>query len=90
MDWDDFGLEPLAETVRRTRNPADAEKTIWAFERALMVARIDPDLLNYLLVATACLLGRVDGRTPREVLETFARRAVDDETWRGDYEPLLR
>ena len=90
VDWDDLSLEPLAEAIRRTRNGADAEKTIWAFERAVLVARIDPELLEYLLVATTCLIAGAEAKTPREVLGRFSRRAVDDETWRRDYERLLR
>jgi hypothetical protein len=40
-------------------------------------------------VATVCLLARSEGSTPRTVLETFFRRSVSDEEWRGRYAGLF-
>lgn len=87
--WDDFDLHPLAAQLRSTRSAPDAEKTIWAFEEALRVARIDEGLLDYLLVAIVCLLATGEGSTPRTVLDTVFRRAVPDEAWRSAYSHLF-
>jgi hypothetical protein len=87
--WEDFDLELLAAKVRATTPAPDAEKTIWAFEEALRVARLDHGLLEYLLVATVCLLARGEGSTPRTVVETFFRRSVSDEEWRSGYAGLF-
>jgi hypothetical protein len=87
--WDDFDLRPLAAELRGTRSPPDAEKTIWAFEEALRVARVDDGLLEYLLVAVVCLLATGQGSTPRTVLETVFRRAVSDDSWRSGYAELF-
>ena len=84
-NWDALDLEPLAEELRETLPPPEQAKTIWAFEEALRVARIDDDLLEHLLVATVCLLAQARSTTPREVLETFFRRSVSDEEWRDRY-----
>jgi len=62
---------------------------IWAFEQALPVARLDPELLDYLLAAVVCLVARSTERTPRDVLEMFFRRSVDDREWRTRYRPLF-
>ena len=89
LDWSDFDLGPLAAELRGTAGPAEAEKTIWAFERAVAAGRIDDDLLDYLLAAVTCLLAARDGCSPRDVLEAFFRRSVPDETWRERYLPLF-
>ncbi len=89
MDWDRFELSALAHEIRATGKPADAEKMIWAFEEAVRVARIDDALLDYLLVATCCLLARTDGSSPRDILETFFRRSLTTEEWQQYYLPLL-
>jgi hypothetical protein len=89
VDWDAFTVERLASELRDERAGPDAERMIWAFEEAIRVARIDEELLDYLLVATCCLLARMDGSTPRDILETFFRRALTSEEWREHYLPLL-
>ena len=89
MDWDAFDLEELAAEIRRTERSADAERAIWAFEEAVRVARIDPELLPHLLAALTCLLARVGDVSPRDVLESYFRRSVTDERWRERYLPLF-
>jgi hypothetical protein len=89
VDWDAFDVERLATELRDKRRGPDAERMIWAFEEAVRVARIDEQLLDYLLVATCCLLARVDDSSPREILETFFRRSLTTEEWREHYLPLL-
>jgi hypothetical protein len=89
LDWDRFNLTPLAEEVRSSAPGPDAEKMIWGLERALQVARIDPELLDYLLAAAVCLLARRNGCSPRDVLESFFRRSVPDDIWRSHYLPLF-
>jgi hypothetical protein len=89
MDWDRFDLEPLAEQIRLSRDGPDGERTIWALEQALDAARIDEQLLEYLLTASVCLLARVADCSPRTVLEEFFRRSVPDEVWRERFLPLL-
>jgi hypothetical protein len=42
---------------------------IWSFEHALAAARVDPHLLDYLLVAAVCLIARAQRETPRAVLD---------------------
>jgi hypothetical protein len=90
IDWDSFDVGPLAYELREKRSGADAEKMIWAFEEAVRVARIDDELLDYLLVATCCLLARMAGSSPRDILEIFFRRSLTTEEWRQYYLPLLR
>ena len=63
---------------------------IYAFERAVALARIDPELLSHSFAATACLLARADGVSPRTVLETYFRRAVPDEQWQEVFLPLFQ
>ena len=75
-------------TRARGRDP-DAERTVWAFERALAVARLDPELLRHLLVATVCLMAYEEGQSPRAVLDELFRRSVSDGEWRERYELLL-
>lgn len=89
VDWDSFDLEEFTRELRGNLNEPDADKLIWAFERAVEVARIDDDLLSYLVVATLCLLARLDESSPRAVLEAFFRRSVTDEAWRQTYLPLF-
>jgi len=89
MDWNDLDPEPLFESIR-TRGPSsDAERSVWAFERALVAARIDGDLLRHLLVACVCLVAQEDGETPRMVLERLFRRSVSDAEWHEEYAPLF-
>lgn len=89
MDWDSFDLDALARAIRANGSGPDAERTIWAFEEGLRVARMDPELLSYQLAALTCLLARLDGCSPRDVLEAFFRRSIPDEEWRGRYLPLF-
>ena len=51
VDWDNFDPESLFRELRDGLGGPDGEKMIWAFEQALAVARIDPDLLNHHLAA---------------------------------------
>jgi hypothetical protein len=89
VDWESFDLDALAAAVRAGGRGPDAERMIWAFEEALRVARLDPELLSYLLAALTCLLARIEGCSPRDVLETFFRRSIPDDEWRGRYLPLF-
>jgi hypothetical protein len=89
MDWDQLDTTALFEELRRRTGGADGEKMVWAFERALDVARIDEHLLDYLLVAAVCLVAGGRRLTPRTVLEQFFRRSVSDDEWRSRYAPLL-
>lgn len=89
LDWHELDLEKLALELRSTLPPAEAEKMVWAFEQALGVARIDGDLLRYLLAATASLIARVEGSSPRTVFEAFFRRSVSDDEWRERYAGLI-
>jgi hypothetical protein len=87
--WQDVEPERLFEAVRARGATPDAERTVWAFERALAVARLDPELLQHLLVASVCLVAYEEERSPRAVLEELFRRSVSDGEWRERYEPLL-
>ncbi len=89
VDWDAFDLDGLAAVVRASGGGPDAERMIWAFEEGLRVARLDPELLSYLLAGLTCLIARLDGCSPRDVLEAFFRRSIPDEEWRGRYLPLF-
>ena len=89
VDWEDFDLDALAAAVRAGGRGPDAERMIWAFEEGLRVAKLDPELLSYLLAATTCLLARLDGCSPRDVLEAFFRRSIPDEEWRDRFLPLF-
>jgi hypothetical protein len=89
VDWHSFDLEQLAERLREERSAPDAERTVWAFERALEIARADAELLDYALAAIVCLLARAGETTPRDVLETYFRRAPSDWRWRDELRPLL-
>jgi hypothetical protein len=89
VDWDDFDFDPLVHELRERVGGPDGEKMIWAFEQAVGVARIDPELLEYVLAAVICLLARATNRSPRDVLEAFARRSVSDDDWRRRYSELI-
>ena len=89
VDWDKFDPESLTRELRDGLGGPDGEKMIWAFEQALGVARIDPDLLNHLLAATACLLAHANDESPRAVLAAFARRSVSDREWTERYAALF-
>ena len=89
LDWHELDLEKLALELRSTLPSAEAEKMVWAFEQALRVARIDGDLLPYLLASTATLLARVEESSPRTVFEDFFRRSVSDDEWRERYAGLI-
>ena len=89
MDWNTIDPEPLFEAIRERGPASDAERSVWAFERALVAARMDRELLRHLLVACVCLVARDEGETPRTVLERLFRRAVSDGEWWDEYAPLL-
>ena len=89
FDWHELDLQALFRELRATLPPAEAEKMIWSFEQALTVARVDGDLLRYLLAAVASLLAREEGSSPRAVFEAFFRRSVSDDEWRERYAALL-
>jgi hypothetical protein len=89
VDWDTVELEALFDAIRARGGTVDGERMVWALERALSVARIDPELLRYLLVASVCLVAYEDGESPRTVLDQLFRRAVSDAEWRDRYEPLV-
>ena len=88
-NWHSLDLEKLGDELRSRLPAPEAEKIIWAFEQALSVARIDGDLLRYLLAAAVALVARANGTTPRTVLEDFFRRSVSDDEWRDRYVELL-
>jgi hypothetical protein len=87
--WDELDPEALYRELRSALPASEAEKMVWAFEQALGVARIDGDLLRYLLAATASLVARAERSSPRTVFEAFFRRSVSDEEWRDRYAGLL-
>jgi hypothetical protein len=89
VDWNTIDPEPLFEAIRERGPASDAERSVWAFERALVAARMDRELLRHLLVACVCLVARDEGVTPRTVLERLFRRAVSDREWWEEYAPLL-
>jgi hypothetical protein len=89
MHWDDVEPERLFEAIRSRGTAVDAERTVWAFERALAVARVDPELVRHLLVAAVCIVAYEDGTSPRRVLEELFRRSISDTEWRERFEPLL-
>ncbi len=89
IDRYELDLETLARELRETLPPAEAEKMIWAFEQALKVARLDVDLLRYLLAAVASLLAGAEESSPRAVFEAFFRRSVSDDEWRERYAGLF-
>jgi hypothetical protein len=89
MDWDRLELDDLVRELRENVGGPDGEKMIWAFEQAIRVARIDPELLEYMLAAVVCLLARSSDDSPRAVLENFFRRSITDQEWRERYLPLF-
>lgn len=89
LDWHDVSLDGLAEELRSSLPPAEAEKMVWAFEEVLAVARVDDDLLRYHLAAAASLIARAEDSSPRAVFEAFFRRSVSDDEWRDRYAALL-
>jgi hypothetical protein len=89
MDWHDLDASALFEAIRGQAPPPDAERMVWALERILRGARIEPGLLDHLAVASICALAYRDRETPRAVLEHLFRRSIDDDTWRRDYASLL-
>jgi len=58
---------------------------VWAFERALQVARTDGALIENLVVASICLVAFERGETPRTILEQMFRRSVSDRDWQEKY-----
>jgi hypothetical protein len=89
IDWHELDLDALTSELRSTLPPAEAEKMVWAFEQAVGVARVDGDLLRYVLAATTALIARVEDSSPRTVLEAFFRRSVSDDEWRDRYAGLI-
>jgi hypothetical protein len=89
VDWNELDLELLTAALREHVGGPDGEKMVWAFEHALGVARIDPDLLNHVLAAVTCLLAHSSGESPREVLDAFFRRSISDREWRDRYAALF-
>jgi len=88
-NWHELELEHLHDELRRTLPAPEAEKMIWAFEQALNVAKVDGELLRYLLAAAASLVARAEESSPRAVFEAFFRRSVSDDEWRDRYVGLL-
>ena len=84
-----FDPEELYEAIHAHGPAGDSARTVWAFERALAVARLDPELLRHLLVASVCLVASEEGTSPRAVLEQLFRRSVTDTEWRERFEPLF-
>jgi hypothetical protein len=89
VNWNAVDPEPLYRAIRERGPASDAERSVWAFERALLAARLDGDLLRHLLVACVCLVAHEEGETPRTVLERLFRRSVSDQEWFEDYAPLF-
>jgi hypothetical protein len=89
MDWHEVDPEPLFEAVREQTSPADGERMVWALERILSGARIDPGLLDHLAVAAICALAYRDGESPRSVLERLFKRSIPDEHWHREYASLF-
>ena len=89
VDWDAFDFDPLVHELRERVGGPDGERMIWALEQAVGIARIDPELLDYMLAAVTCLLARATDRSPRDVFEAYARRSISDEEWHGRYSELF-
>src|SRR6187431_3705338 len=85
VDWESFDPTPLFEAIRERGPAPDAEKTVWAFERALQVARTDGAFVEHLVVASVCLVAYELGETPRTILEQMFRRSVSDLEWQERY-----
>jgi hypothetical protein len=88
-EWDTFDAEELYRAINARGPSGDAARTVWAFERAIAVARLDPELLRHLLVASVCLVANEEGTSPRTVLEQLFRRSVSDAEWRERFVPLF-
>ncbi len=89
VDWDEFDAGALFALVRDRGPAADAEHTVWAFERALAIARTDSALVEHVLVACVSLLAFEREETPRTVLDAIFRRAIGDREWRERYAQLI-
>jgi hypothetical protein len=87
--WATFDPEELYEVIHARGPMSEAARTVWAFERAIAVARLDPELVRHLLVACVCLVANEEGTSPRTVLEQLFRRSVSDAEWRERFEPLF-
>ena len=89
MEWENVEPDALFRAIRDRVPGSDAERTVWAFERAIAAAKLDPELLRHLLVACVCLVAYEEGKTPRAVLEEIFRRSVTDAEWRDRFAPLI-
>ncbi len=89
VDWHQVDLGELAERLHAESSEPDADRTIWAFQQVLTIARGDPELLEFVLAAAICLVARSGETTPRQVLETYVRRAPTDARWYDEIRPLL-
>jgi hypothetical protein len=89
VDWHEIDPSALFEVIREQTPPSDAERMVWALERVLAAARIEPGLLDHVAVAAICALAYRDAETPRTIVEKLFRRAVADERWERDYASLL-
>ena len=89
VDWRSFDVAHVTSELRRGLGHREQSMLEWAFEEATEVARTEPELLGFLLVAVVLLLARLHETTPRSVLETFFRRSITDEEWREKYLPLF-
>ena len=88
-NWDNLNLEALEMELRNTLSGAEAERMVWAVERALAVAGIDGDLLGSPSGDSPHSLAAAETSTPRTVFEAYFRRSVSDEEWRDRYAELL-
>jgi hypothetical protein len=88
-DWNGLDLESVAVHLRERAGTRDVEKTVWAFEQALELAREDAELLDYLLTAVVCVIAHMSDTTPREILEIYFRHAPSEARWRSELRPLL-
>ena len=89
MNWETIDPERLFDAIRTDGSTPDAERTVWAFERAISIARLEPELLRHLLIASVCMVAYEEGQSPRAVLEQFFRRSVSDAEWQDRFESLL-
>jgi hypothetical protein len=89
MDWHTVDPTPLFEAIRERGPASDAERAVWAFERAIAIARMDSELLAHLFVACVCLRAYEENESPRAILEQTFRRSVSDREWRERFAPLI-
>lgn len=89
MEWNDVDPTAVFEAIRDRGPGPEAERTVWAFERALAVARVDAGLLWHLLAATVSLVAVEEGQTPRGILEQTFRRSIGDAEWQERFAPLF-